>query len=150
MVGVRKGKIFLQYFNICMLFKILQELSVPMSFCLDHPSNSTFNSSFRRWYQDPRRSSLLPKSSVSFFWRAWDSISSKFILCFSFLNGFLCLLSVFGICRVEKTWRDLAYGPFITLSSSVGKDLCGSSICGSNKFQNWRSPGFHAWICGII
>lgn len=148
MVGVRKGKNLLQYFNTCMLFKNLQELSVPMSFCSDHAGNSTFNPSFRRWYQDAWRSSLLLKSGVSFFWRPWDSISSKFILCFTFLNAFLYPLSMFGICRVEKTWRDLAHGPFITLSGSLDRDPCGSSICGSNKFQNWWSLGFYAWICG--
>lgn len=91
-----------------MLFKNLQELPVPMSFCSDHAGNCTFYPSFRRWYKDARRSSLLLKSSVSFFWTTWDSISSKFILCFSFLNIFPCLLSLFGICRGEKklgeTW----------------------------------------------
>lgn len=141
MVGVRKGKNLL-HFNICMLFKNLQELPVLMSFCSDHAGNSTFNPSFRRWYKDARRSSLLLKSSISFFWTTWDSVSSKFILCFSFLNAFFCLL---GIWRVEKSWRDLAHGAFITTSSSVGRDPCGSSTCGSNKFQN--CPSFHAWIC---
>lgn len=42
----------------------------------------------------------------------------------------------YAFWRVEKTWRDLAYGPFVAVSSSVDRDPCGLSNYGSNKFQS--------------
>lgn len=71
------------------------------------------------------------------------AVSLFFALAFSISSSSASLV----FAEWKKTWRDLAHGPFITLSCSVGRDPCGSSICGSSKFQNWLGLGFHAWIC---
>lgn len=46
---------------------------------------------------------------------------------------------------MEKTWRDLAHGPFIIVSSSVDKNPCGLAI---TVPMNSRTGGVQVFMLG--